>query len=194
VSSSTVIEELENHSHSQSSFANAYFYFDFNNTEKQLSKNLIRTLLTQLSAQCSICPDALSRLHSHHQGGSRQPKTEDLIAVLKRLIETFQAVFIVADALDECTDRDNLLEVIEEMAQWGLSNLRILVTSRREQDIIDRLEPIVSGQVNLRSDVVDSDISIHIKDRLLTDTKLKKWPVKIRNVIEGTLLEGAQGM
>ena len=108
--SSTVIEELANHSHSQSSFANAYFYFDFNDTEKQLSKNLIRT---QLSAQCSICPVALLRLHSHHQGGSRQPKTGDLIDVLKHLMETFQAVFIVADALDECTDRDDLLDFIE---------------------------------------------------------------------------------
>jgi hypothetical protein len=136
----------------------------------------------------------LLQLHSRHRDGNRQPKTEDLIDVLKHLIETFQAVFIVADALDECTDRDDLLDFIEEVAQWGLSNLRILVTSRREQDIVDRLEPTVWGQVNLQSDVVHRDISIHIKERLLSDNKLKKWPVEIQKVIEETLLKGAQGM
>jgi len=84
--------------------------------------------------------------------------------------------------------------MIEEMVDWKLDNLHLLVTSRKERDIEDCLESRVSCQINIQQGVVNADIHIHICERLQNDTKLKKWPIKVQEEIETVLMEGAHGM
>src|ERR1700722_3226280 len=189
--SSPIIEEVDRHCQSDPSLVSAYFYFDFNEPEKQRPENLIRSLITQLSSGCSSCPEALINFYSRHQEGTRQPTTDTLLVLLSNIFEAFKEIYVVIDALDECTDRAGLLSLIETIIGWN--NLHVLVTSRREQDIIRCLEPIVTAKVDLQKDVVDSDIFIHIQDRLQNDEKLK-WPLKIQKQITDTLMKGAHGM
>ena len=189
--SSTIIEEVDGHCQSDPSLVSAYFYFDFNEPEKQRPENLIRSLITQLSSGCSSCPEALINFYSRHQEGTRQPTTDTLLVLLSNIFEAFKEIYVVIDALDECTDRAGLLSLIETIIGWN--NLHVLVTSRREQDIIRCLEPIVTAKVDLQKDVVDSDIFIHIQDRLQNDEKLK-WPSNIQKQITDTLMKGAHGM
>jgi hypothetical protein len=47
----------------------AYFYFDFRNANKQGLRDLLSSLLTQLSARSSLCCDILSKLYSVHDNG-----------------------------------------------------------------------------------------------------------------------------
>ena len=176
------------------SLAIAYFYFDFNDREKQHHENLIRALITQFSAQCPSSPDALTRLYSQYHDGEQQPTGVDLLICLRHIIGCFQHAYIVLDALDECMEREELLVMIEEMVDWKLDNLHLLVTSRKERDIEDCLESRVSCQINIQQGVVDADIHIHICERLQNDTKLKKWPIKVQEEIEMVLMKGAHGM
>ncbi|KAH8979420.1 hypothetical protein EDB86DRAFT_643179 [Lactarius hatsudake] len=55
----------------------AYFYFDFRDKEKQNVRNLITSLLCQLSAFSDPCCDIIRRVYSAHGNGMRQP-TNDL--------------------------------------------------------------------------------------------------------------------
>ena len=48
---------------------------------------------------------------------------------------SFEATFIVIDALDECIDRSELLNGVESIMGWENIDLHLLVTSRREQNI-----------------------------------------------------------
>jgi hypothetical protein len=41
---------------------------------------------------------------------------------------------------------------------------------------------------------VDEDIRVYIRDRMATDTKLKKWPVSVHEEIMTALMEKASGM
>jgi len=172
----------------------AYFYFDFNDAEKQQSANLIHSLITQLSSQSSSCPDKLAVLYSQSLDGQRQPTVESLMTTLKFILEGFQHVYMILDALDECGDREQLLALIEEITEWKHATLHILVTSRKEWDIEDCLIPRVSAQINLHSALVNADIQTHVHERLRNDSKLKKWPKKVHVQIEAALMEGAQGM
>jgi hypothetical protein len=56
----------------------AYFYFDFRDVNKQHWRDLVPSLLIQLSAQSSPCCDILSRLRSKHDSGARQPSDDIL--------------------------------------------------------------------------------------------------------------------
>ncbi|KAI9868361.1 MAG: hypothetical protein M1813_005804 [Trichoglossum hirsutum] len=48
---STIIEDVISHCLADSTAGVVYFYFDFNDVKKQYQENLIRSLITQLSAQ-----------------------------------------------------------------------------------------------------------------------------------------------
>jgi hypothetical protein len=194
IGSSTIIEDMWCHCKIDPSMAVAYFYFDFSNTQKQQSENLIRSLITQLSSQSPCCPDSLAALYSHNSDGEQQPTTEDLIVTLKHIIEGFQHVYVVIDALDECQDQGQLLAMIQVINGWKLGPLHLLATSRDERDIEDCVGPRVSAQINLHSAQINADIQIHLCERLKNDSKLKKWSEKIHRQIEATLMEGAHGM
>jgi hypothetical protein len=192
--SSTIIEDVLRHCQSDPTFVIAYFYFDFSDTLKQSSESLVRSLITQLSSQSSSCPEALKSLYSENLNGHRQPTTEDLMVILKYIVGSFQHVYVVIDALDECQDQEQLLPLIEEIVEWKLGNLHILATSRHERDIEDCIGPLVSAQINLHSVQVNADIHTHLWERLKNDSKLKKWPAKIHGQIEAALMDGAHGM
>ena len=171
-----------------------YFYFDFNDSEKQLTEKLIRSLILQLSAQCPHIPTSLLLAYSRSQNGQNQLTVDDLKALLRQMLESFSSTYVLLDALDECTDREDLLEFIEVLMGWNANDLHILATSRKENDIAISLESLVTCQLCIQSALVDPDIRVHILDKLSSDVKLKKWPVNVQKEIEHTLMRGAKGM
>jgi hypothetical protein len=136
----------------------------------------------------------LKALYLQNLGGEHQPNVEGLMATLKDIIGGFEHVYVVVDALDECRDREQLLALVEEIMDWKIGELHILVTSRAEQNIAECIGPLITAQIDLHSTLVNTDIRIHLHERLRNDVKLKRWPAKVHNQIELALMEGAQGM
>jgi hypothetical protein len=69
--------------------------------------------------------------------------------------------YIIVDALDECPHtseigavprRDEVLEIVEELVDLYLPNLRLCFTSRLEADIVDALEPLAFHVVSLHDE------------------------------------------
>ena len=110
----------------------------------------------------------------------------------------FPQSYIVLDALDECTDRAELMDILERIAGWKLEESHLLVTSRKERDIEISLERSVDDQntICLQSKLVDKDILIYVRQRLSDDKSLSKWQKdpNIRYEIETALTKGACGM
>jgi hypothetical protein len=171
-----------------------YFYFDFNDIEKQQYEKMIRSLIKQLSVQCTSISKALESLFSSCKNGERQPKISELLTTLQQMAREFDEIFIILDALDECKDRQELLDGIEEISGWKFGKLHITVTSRREKDIEETLEPLVTDQICIQNALVDADIHIHLHERLRNDPKLKAWPANVQREIKETLMDGAHGM
>lgn len=199
IDSSAIVKNVVQHCEAGSSLAIAYFYFDFNDPRKQTSSHLVRSLLTQFSRSNSLqsLPEALVDLHTRRcrsLGGEDQPVDEDLLDVLKQVIESFQDAYIIIDALDECKDQHDLLTVLEKIAGWELDNLHIIATSRRERYIEDRLLRITSAPIHLGSELVDGDIKVYLNSRLRDDIRFRKWTSEEQEEIDAALMRGAQGM
>jgi hypothetical protein len=96
---------------------------------------------------------------------------------LQSMIQDLPQSYIMLDALDECTQRAELMEIFETMVGWKVPNLHLLVTSRRERDIESSLEGFVGPQnsICLQSEVVDKDIQRYVQQRLSDDKRLRKW-------------------
>jgi hypothetical protein len=192
--SSTIIQELIGHCISNPPFAIAYFYFDFRDRGKQSHEHLLRSLVTLFSAQCPSTSEALERLYSSNQDGRWQPTANALVTTLEDILRSFQQAHIVVDALDECTDREELSGLIEEIVNWKIETLHILVTSRKEREIDKCLKDLVLNQMDIQNSLVATDIQIHVHEKLHKDPKLRKWPEKVLAEIEIELTERAHGM
>lgn len=175
-----------------------YFYFDFNDIEKQSQGKMIRSLIVQLSLQCGSTPQSLEALHSSCMDGGRQPTDDGLLATLHQMMKSFEETFIILDALDECLERRELLEVIDKFNGWTDANLHILSTSRREKDIEERVEPLAHewGKMSIDSVRVNDDIRAYVHERLQADRGLERWRDKpeVQEEIENILMNKADGM
>ena len=152
---------------------------------------MIRSLLIQLSAQSSPALHCLELAYGSSQNGQQQPTTAASTSLLEQVPLQSDCAFLLLDALDECKDRDELCELIAEIASWKLQSLHILATSRKEKKIEDCLQSLVQGQICIQSALVDADIRTLISDRLSTE---KRWPTNVKQEIEETLVAGAHGM
>ena len=198
VLAATIIENVKDYCCLKPSTAVAYFYFDFAVNEKQLCGSMIRSLITQLSTQNTHMPQALASLYSSCSDGQTQPSFNFLLSLLREIIEQLQQTLIVVDALDECTERDKILAVIEEIVGWGLGDLHILVTSRKEPSIEKSMKIVSEEQerIGTQGVQVNNDICTYIRNRIRTDRNLKKWQEKAKALqeIEETLISKADGM
>lgn len=172
----------------------AYFYFDFNDIEKQSSKKAIRSLLFQFALHESNYLQILEQLYQKCTNGQQQPAEDVIRSLLKDMLKRAEHKYTILDALDECTDRETILNFLHELTGPNGQGLRILATSRRERDIEDQLSSIANHNISIQSAVIDEDIRLYVRDRLAIDTKLSKWPPVVRDEIIMIIMKKAGGM
>jgi hypothetical protein len=182
----------------------AYFYFDFKDSGKQDVRDLLSSLLVQLFDQSDSYYDILLNLYLTHRRGSEQPSADALKQCLKDVLNVSEQVpiYLVVDALDECPDsagvpssREKVLDLVKELVELYLPNLRLCVTSRPEIDIRNVLDSLTSIRVSLhdasgqKKDIVD-----YISSVVYSDRKMKRWREEDKKLVIKTLSERAGGM
>ena len=191
--SSTIIEEITWHCKERPSIAVAYFYFEFH-TKDVHPDAILRSLIKQLSVQCAGTPAGLEKLFSENAKGRRLPTSEELISTLKSIIESFENVYIVFDALDESQDRRDFLTLLRKIHSWEIGTIHLLATSRHEPDIAKALATLVSSNVPMDKYFVDGDIRFHVSKTLNDDPEFDMYSGEERKMVETALTEGAHGM
>ena len=162
--------------------------------EKQSSKKAIRSLLFQFTMQQQNHLKNLEDLYARCGKGQQQPSEAVIRLLLKDAVTCTGSNYIILDALDECTDREDFMIFIRELVNSHQEGLRIMITSRREKDIEEQLAPIAKHNINIQSAIVNEDIRIYVHGRLATDSKLSKWPAKDQEDIIATLTGKTDGM
>ena len=183
----------------------SYFYFDFQDVNKQNWHDLIHSLLTRLSACSGPCYDLLSRLYSAHGIGAHKPGDEALTGCLKEMLKAERRpIYIIIDALDECPNtpgipspRECVLQLVTQLVNLRLPNLRICVTSRLEFDIVNVLEPLASLRVSLHDQSgQQKDIAEYVRSVVYSNSQdnMNKWRTEDKELVIETLSERADGM
>ena len=183
----------------------AYFYFDFRDEKKQNARNLITSLLSQLSAFSDTCCDVISLLYSRHGKGTRKPSDDDLMDCLKQMLSVLaeRQIYIVMDALDECPDdsgwpktpREEVLYVVQDLVGLHLPNLRICVTSRPEVDIRSILNQLTIYAVSLHNQAEQrKGIADYVSITVNSDRRMREWPDEDKELVIKELSKRADGM
>ncbi|KAI9443873.1 hypothetical protein H4582DRAFT_1846239 [Lactarius indigo] len=184
----------------------AYFYFDFRDLAKQSRRDLLRSLLIQLSHSSDPFCDILSRLYDAYGKGTRQPSDKALMNCLKEMLTlpNQRPVYLIMDALDECPNtsgipstRELVLDVVKELVELRVSSLRICVTSRSEVDIQYAIGRLTLRSVSLHDESgQESDIAEYIKSVVYSpsNTMMRRWRDEDKDMVVQTLSERADGM
>jgi hypothetical protein len=201
--SSTIIEEIE--TARKSGLASlAMFYYDFREDQKQDLRGLLSSVLFQLSDQSNSYYDILSAFYSTHRHRAQSPSNDKLVLCFKKLLSLpGQApVYLIVDALDECSDesalsspREAVLALLEDLMASQLPNLRICVTSRPEADIKPVLEPLTFRSISLHDERGQmEDIENYIKSVVNTNRKMRRWKPEHKQLVIDVLTKQADGM
>ena len=177
VLSSTIVENL------QLACPTLYFFFDCNDSGKQSTDNMIRSLISQLYY---IEPDTQRLVNerlSASDEGRTQTSTEKLCTMFLEMLHRTPQVCIIVDALDECKTRSDkcgvlgVLTLIEKLMTAEYTGMHVLITSRDEEDIRSALtgwtRPM--SAVPIQGEGVTDDIHQYVCDRVSQNKSLTRW-------------------
>jgi hypothetical protein len=111
-------------------------------------------------------------------------------------------IYIIVDALDECPNfpgrpsaREEVLDLIEELADLKLPNVYLCVASRPEIDIRMALDPMTTLKISLHDESGQrEDIIAYIKSVVRSDRRIRRWKEEDKKLVMDTLSEKADGM
>ena len=204
-SSSSIIQDVMGECETGSAIM-AYFYFDFKDLRKQTCRDLLLSLVSQLSTRSSSCCGILHRVYEAYDNGTRQPSDDTLKESLKQMLKLpgQRPIFIILDALDECPDcsglpppRTEVLQFVKELVYLRLPRLYICATSRPEADIRAALEPLAFRSVSLHDESGQkADIAGYVRNIVSSSPSvaMRRWRADDRNLVIKTLTERADGM
>lgn len=190
MSSTMVASLLEEHRTSAS--AVVYSYFDFSSESQQEAQSFLRACLGQLAARAPEAFDILVGLRtlcSKHP--SQQPVLEELLEATVAAMGCFPEVFFIVDALDECSERKQLLNMLKKLE--SVPNLHLVLLSRREQDINNALSAWAQ-ELPLQGDQVDKDIADYIQQRISNSREMQEWTEEDKMKAKAQLSKMAGGM
>ena len=203
LASSTMIEDIR--TSPKSGLASlAFFYCDFRDDQKKDLRGLLTSLLVQLGHQSNAFSIILSDFYVAHGRGSQHAGDGELVECLKDFLRRSgqPTVYIIIDGIDECSimtglpsPREEVLDLVEELVNLHVSNLRICVTSRPEADIVSVLDRLAFRSVSLHGENGQiQDIAKYIESQVRTDLKMRAWRAADKELVIDVLTRRANGM
>lgn len=146
----------------------AYIYFNFKEQEQQRPTQALSSLIKQLITQVkgSVFPAEAKKLYDEFILQQKQPPFQNLQQVLSSISQNFTRVFFVFDALDECDEkiqRMELLSFLDGLAK--MKHISLFVTSRPyPRDIYECLTKINAAKIEISAN--EEDIKMFIAETI----------------------------
>lgn len=184
---SFIIEELAKRTQDDSKKGLAYVFCSL---EQQKTEALLGSLLAQLCQTWSHIPHDLRLEYDIHRKRRTRFSYEELSDALRLVVTTYSEVFIVVDALDECSAledcRANLMEAIFKAQEC--SKVKILITAR--VGIVEESSFNVRLQISARED----DIRRYLDGQCHRLKPFVQNNQELKIKIENTIVKSASGM
>ena len=182
----------------------AYFYCDVSDDKKRSVTDILSSLIIQLLAWQPSNHSYLDETYSHYvkvvltKGHFirtlSMPSDKKLYEVLRQLLSGFEMTYVLIDGLEECLHMGEILKFIKTLHGWNKRECHLLVTSRKEQQIVESMVSAKPIEINMSQMPVDVDIEKYIEFVLHSSPELERWGLDKKDLIRNVLLESANGM
>ncbi|KAL9630398.1 MAG: hypothetical protein Q9204_004740, partial [Flavoplaca sp. TL-2023a] len=167
-------------------------YCNFNERDQQKPENLLAACCVQLiQPSRNSLREVLTDMYRKHDFGKTKPVWEDVVRVFEDSTKDLHTIYIVVDALDECSDdtRQILLNYFRVLP----ANTRLLVTTRHIDEITR--EFIDSPKVEIRAD--PCDLKKYVASRIAGNRRLEGYvrdASSLKALIYDKVIAKADGM
>ena len=143
------------------------YNFRFNDQTKD---QMFDVFLRQISTDVEEIPESVRAIYTEYEAtfGYQRPSSHLLSTMLLEVLSKVdRVVYMVIDAVDECLHgaRETLFTVLRDFSTQTAVDIRVLVSSRKEPDIISIMKDLQPQRLDL-SPTVNSDITIFIEHEL----------------------------
>jgi Cdc6-like AAA superfamily ATPase len=135
----------------------AWLYCNYKSRSEQTGIDLLAALLNHLvQDEKAGIVEIVRSLHDQCAAEKSRPSLEDLKKALKEVLTHFSIVYIVIDAIDECSSengtRRQLLDHLRELQRC--TDIRLMVTSRTIPEIVDEFQDATTVEVRAHDEDV----------------------------------------
>ena len=170
----------------------ALLFFDYADLEERKFGSMLRSMLAQLLLH-SVKPSLeIEKLYTTCRDGDKQPTLPMLSATLVYSLQNCGESYIVLDALDECSEKAEIMSWVRQYNTWKRPKIHLLATSRRDMNIDKTMSQLHTKGLDVS--FPDKEIITYIRERLATDTELSLWSPLVKSEIEESLVSKSNGM
>lgn len=170
----------------------AYLYCDYKTQADLNTSSLLAAILKQLVLSQSSIDEPISRLYNHHTSHRTKPSLPEIFVACSAVIKNFSRVYLIVDALDECSDRDGtrsqLLAKLRDLQREA--DLRLMVTSRFTPDIEREFRSVPSLEVR----AIDADVRRFVRGQIYRLPKCIRCDKQLQGFMEDKIVEAVDGM
>ena len=170
----------------------AYIYCNYKRHTEQTLHQLMASLLKQLVQQQPNLSEYVSNLYSGHNAKRTNPSVDELCKAIRSIACGLARVFIIVDALDECTNvgktRSKLLQ--ELLRLQTQQNICCFATSRFIPDITAEFRGVASLEIR----ATDGDIQAYLEDRMSEMPACVSRNRALQESIQAEIVKSAGGM
>lgn len=154
----------------------AYVFCSYKSQVDQTLYNLLSALLKQLVQSRTDFTDPITHLFNEHSKRKSRPSLDEIFTVLAAVCSNYTRVFVVVDALDECTadQRNQFVGKLSELQTR--TNVQLLFTSRDILEIRSKFQSDPTLEVRAREEDVQRFVAgqmIRLPECITRDDELQ---------------------
>jgi NACHT domain len=177
---------------SRESVGLAYFFCNYNSQADQNLSSLFAALLKQLVQSRPDIAAPVRRIYDEYLNQNRRPSNSEILVALQSVCLSYTTIFIVVDALDECTDRDGTRSrLIDELHNLQAKvDLRLLFTSRFIPEITLKFQSNPVLEIRASED----DVGRFVAGQISRLPKCIQRDEELRNTAQTKIVQAVDGM
>jgi Cdc6-like AAA superfamily ATPase len=189
VLASIAIEHLRSAHYGKESCV-AFFYCKYASREDQTAKSLLATLLRQLSGQCASVPESVKEFYTSHKSKGTPPSLDEISHVLSIVISSQSRVFLIVDALDECSD-ETRRTVVTKIRELQKNTKASFMATSRPLEAIQR-EFTEDPWLEIRAE--KGDVEKYLDSQLVKLSECVRENSMLKRKIQKCISEAIDGM
>ncbi|CAD6570009.1 MAG: hypothetical protein ASARMPREDX12_003269 [Alectoria sarmentosa] len=188
---STVIDHLLTTLYGDKIFV-AYIYCDYRKQHEQTPVNLIASILKQSLRHHISIPENVRKSYRHHTNSGTRLNAEEIHALLQSTLSGFSQIYIVADAVDELSNNDQVRQTLLSSlnALQKVHTVNLMVTSR----FIPRIAQELRDPLCLEIRASDEDVRRYVQGHINDLAKCVPKNLKLQELVEDSIVTAVDGM
>lgn len=170
----------------------AYVYCNYKAQADQNAADILAAILKQLVQARPSIAEPVERLHKKHADRGTKPSLEEIFGALQSVLTNYSSVYVVVDALDECSDRDgNRRQFLAKLRDLqGRTDLHLVATSRFIPEIVNEF----SAALTLEVRASDGDVKQFVAGQIYRLPKCVQRDETLQDMVQDKVVQAVDGM